>query len=250
MAAKKAARRSTRRSRSKPARTARKSRVRRAAARPKARSKAARAAKRAKPARAVKAAKSTKVRRAARPARTRVARVVKLSAAKRPAAKKPQPVSASTPAPAPKPVAAKPSTLIKDRRTRPAAKPALDRARRVLPEAERTDREADDRLIASARSGGEELLHELSEHTEASPTLTAGDVDADWQDAYAVGDEAPGGDNPTPDQDRVDEIGKALGVNYDDNEELQGSDKIVERDRHRWELDPASSDDWPHGDKD
>jgi hypothetical protein len=147
-------------------------------------------------------------------------------------------------------MAAKPSTLIKERRARPAVKPALDRARRVLPEAERADREADDRLIASARSGGEELQHLLSEHTETSPTLTAGDVDADWQDAYAVGDEAPGGDNPTPDQDRVDEIGKALGVNYDDNEELQGSDKIVERDRHRWELDPASSDDWPHGDKD
>ncbi len=37
---------------------------------------------------------------------------------------------------------------------------------------------------------------------------------------------APGGDNPTPDQDRVDDIGKALGVQYDDNEELKASDKI------------------------
>ena len=35
--------------------------------------------------------------------------------------------------------------------------------------------------------------------------MTAGDVDADWEEAYAVGDEAPGGDNPTPDQDRVDD---------------------------------------------
>ena len=52
--------------------------------------------------------------------------------------------------------------------------------------------------------------------------MTAGDVDADWEDAYAVGDEAPGGDNPTPDQDRVDDIGKALGVEYQDNEELKG----------------------------
>ena len=51
--------------------------------------------------------------------------------------------------------------------------------------------------------------------------LTGGDVDADWEDAYAVGDEAPGGDNPTPDQDRVDDIGKALGVEYQDNEELK-----------------------------
>jgi hypothetical protein len=106
--------------------------------------------------------------------------------------------------------------------------------------------DADLRLAASAKTGGEELQELLGQHPEVSPALTAGDVDAKWTDAYAVGDETPGGDNPTPDQDRVDDIGKALGVSYEDNEELRGSDKIIERDRHRWELDPASSDDWPH----
>lgn len=240
MAAKKAARRSTRRSRSKPARRTRKSPARRAAARPKTRHTRAKATRRAKPARAAKAA--AKIRRAKRPARKPAASATRRAVARRPAAAKPARRPASPPAPKP----ATAATATKDRRPRPAAKPALDRARRILPEAERTEREADDRLIASARSGGDELRHELREHTETSPTLTAGDVDADWQDAYAVGDEAPGGDNPTPDQDRVDEIGKALGVNYDASEELQGSEKIVERDRHRWELDPASSDDWPH----
>ena len=45
------------------------------------------------------------------------------------------------------------------------------------------------------------------------------------------GDEAPGGDNPTPDQDIVDDIGKALGVEYEDNEELKASDKVTERDK-------------------
>ena len=84
----------------------------------------------------------------------------------------------------------------------------------------------------------------LDEHNETSPVLTGGDVDADWEDAYAVGDEAPGGDNPTPDQDRVDDIGKALGVEYQDNEELRAADKVADRDRHRWELDPASSEDY------
>ena len=74
--------------------------------------------------------------------------------------------------------------------------------------------------------------------------MTGGDVDADWEDAYAVGDEAPGGDNPTPDQDRVDDIGRALGIEYQDNEELKAADKIAERDRHRWELDPASAEDY------
>ncbi len=130
----------------------------------------------------------------------------------------------------------------------PAAKVSLNRARRQLPEAERegVDANADARLLSSVRTGGHDLQHLLSQHTEASPALTAGDIDANWGDAYAIGDEAPGGDNPTPDQDRVDDIGKALGVTYDTDEELQGSEKILERDRHRWELDPASSDDWPH----
>ena len=55
---------------------------------------------------------------------------------------------------------------------------------------------------------------------------------------------APGGDNPTPDQEVVEEIGRSVGVEYQDNEELKGSDKISRRDRHRWELDPASSEDY------
>jgi hypothetical protein len=72
--------------------------------------------------------------------------------------------------------------------------------------------------------------------------LTGGDVDA------SGGGDAPGtkhlAANPTPDQDVVDDIGKALGVEYQDNEELRASDKVTERDKHRWELDPASSEDY------
>jgi hypothetical protein len=100
-----------------------------------------------------------------------------------------------------------------------------------------------------ARSGHDHLRAELGRHNESGPRLTAGDVDAKWQDAYAIGDEAPGGDNPTPDQDRVDDIGRALGIQYQDDQELQGGDEVTERDRHRWELDPASSEDWPHDKK-
>jgi hypothetical protein len=101
-----------------------------------------------------------------------------------------------------------------------------------------------DRGPSAARSGRQKLQDSQQDHNETSPVMTGGDVDADWEDAYSVGDEAPGGDNPTPDQDRVDDIGKALGVVYDDNEELKASDKITERDKHRWELDPASSEDY------
>ena len=101
-----------------------------------------------------------------------------------------------------------------------------------------------DRTASAARSGRRELRDRYAEHTETSPALTGGDVDADWESASSVGDEAPGGDNPTPDQDLVDDIGRALGVEYQDNEELKGEAKIAKRDRNRWELDPASSDDW------
>ena len=101
-----------------------------------------------------------------------------------------------------------------------------------------------DRSASSARSGRQELKERYEKHTETSPALTGGDVDADWESAYSVGDEAPGGDNPTPDQNNVDDIGLALGVEYEDNEELEGADKIEERDKHRWEDDPASSEDF------
>jgi hypothetical protein len=132
--------------------------------------------------------------------------------------------------------------------------PGLDRARKQLRELDETvpsppsSLNPDRRRASAARSGRHELQHDIDDHNEVSPEITAGDVDADWEDAYAVGDEAPGGDNPTPDQDRVDDIGKALGVQYEDNEELKAADKIAERDKHRWELDPASSDDYPDRD--
>ena len=127
--------------------------------------------------------------------------------------------------------------------------PGLERARKQLREIEETVEGPPSSLDmergpSAARSGRQRLKDAIGDHNETGPALTGGDVDADWEDAYAVGDEAPGGDNPTPDQDIVDDIGKALGVEYQDNEELKGADKIAERDKHRWELDPASSDDY------
>jgi hypothetical protein len=81
-------------------------------------------------------------------------------------------------------------------------------------------------------------------HATMTPAITAGDADVNVEDAYFTGDEAPGGDNPTPDQDVVEEIGEALGVTYSDDEELKSGDKVAERDKHRWELDPASAEDY------
>ena len=126
--------------------------------------------------------------------------------------------------------------------------PALDRERRRLPEADVVPSPPSsldlNRTPSAARSGQAEIAEHLANHTETGPEITAGDVDASWESAYSTGDEAPGGDNPTPDQDVVDEIGRSLGLVYEDTEELKGADKITERDKHRWELDPASAEDF------
>lgn len=99
-------------------------------------------------------------------------------------------------------------------------------------------------VATSARSGALEARSNRRKHTDTSPALTGGDIDASWEEASSTGDEAPGGDNLTPDQDVVDEIGAALGIEYADNEELQGGAELESRDRHRWEYDPASADDY------
>jgi hypothetical protein len=124
--------------------------------------------------------------------------------------------------------------------------PRLERVRRTLDETVPTPPSSLDmvRRGSAVRTGRAEAAESLLDHAGMTPAITAGDVDVDVEDAYFTGDESPGGDNTTPDQDVVDDIGKALGVQYEDNEELKASDKIVERDRHRWEMDPASSEDY------
>jgi len=126
--------------------------------------------------------------------------------------------------------------------------PLLDRDRRVVRESDLVPMPPSslvpNRHASAASTGADELRVKLANHTSTGPELTGGDVDADWQLAETSGDGAPGGDNPTPDQDVVEEIGKALGVQYDDDEELRGGDEIADRDHDRWELDPASSEDF------
>ena len=124
-------------------------------------------------------------------------------------------------------------------------KPNLDRPRKTVADVHGIPSSLDlDRSASSAKSGRAEMRDKLSKNNSGGAAITAGDVDADWQSAESVGDEAPGGDNPTPDQDRVDDIGRALGVEYADDEELQGGAEIADRDLNRWELDPASKDDF------
>jgi hypothetical protein len=68
--------------------------------------------------------------------------------------------------------------------------------------------------------------------------LTGGDVDADWRRAEDVGDEAVGGSVATPDQDIVDDLGRALGTEQEPDAEVVTSDEILKRrDRLRWHLE-------------
>jgi len=199
-------------------------------------------------ARARKAGRAGKTRQATKPSsRTaKASRATKASRARKPSTAK----SARGPARA-RTTARKIAVREVSRATRTVMlrkPPGLDRERRTIQDDDLVPTPPSsldlDRTASAVRTGRRELRERLDEHTETSPALTAGDVDADWESAYSVGDEAPGGDNPTPDQDVVDDIGRAVGVQYDDNEELKGEAKISKRDKHRWELDPASSEDF------
>ena len=250
-----------RRSAAAPKRTAglkRRGAARKAARKATARKTARKAKKAARPAPKRTAKKAVK-RTAAKATRARIVRRVVKKAAPKAAARKAVKKVAAKPAPK----AAKPSPA-PARAVAPKPKVAkvaanggkkkhafgLDRERRIVADDDDIVSPTPpsslnlDRSASSARTGRQELKERYDKHTETSPALTGGDIDADWESAYSVGDEAPGGDNPTPDQNNVDDIGLALGVEYDDNEELEGADKIEERDKHRWEDDPASSEDF------
>ena len=94
-----------------------------------------------------------------------------------------------------------------------------------------------------AVGGRQKLEEKLNEHNALNPDLSGGDVDAAWEDSDMAGEESVGGSAPTPDQDNVDELGKAAGIAYQDDEPLNSDKKILDRDRHRWELNPLSAED-------
>ena len=84
---------------------------------------------------------------------------------------------------------------------------------------------------------------EFEKYHSVGQELTAGDVDARWQEAEDSGAESPGGHVATPDQDNVDEIGRAVGIEFQDNQELSApGDILSRRDRRRWEMDKRSAD--------
>ncbi len=115
-------------------------------------------------------------------------------------------------------------------------------------ENERKDRNRngiDDRIepsIPDVTASSKKLADRLRDHADL--VVTGGDVDAQFESAESSGDESAISSMPTPEVNVVDDIGRSIGVTYEDNEELKVGDKERSRDTHRWELDPASSDDY------
>jgi hypothetical protein len=183
-------------------------------------------------------------RKASKPARKTAAR--KLSRPKaRVARKRSKPARRATPTRTARKLVAPKRPVREAGRPKPAA---LVRERRQLREDETVPGAPSSLNFATkasaAESGHQMYQQRAKEHTEGGARLTGGDVDTDWNEAYASGEETPGGDMSTPDQDVVEEIGRALGVEYEDAEELKGAEKIESRDRNRWEYDPASAEDY------
>jgi len=97
--------------------------------------------------------------------------------------------------------------------------------------------------IASVPFNPEQILESIEEHNATSPADTGGDVDADWEDADRAGSETFAGDNPTPDQSDVEANAHAMGIDFQDNEPLDFTEKLEKRDRDRWELEETSKAD-------
>jgi Family of unknown function (DUF6335) len=115
------------------------------------------------------------------------------------------------------------------------------------------------RYIENQDPAQEDIQHEFTEAQTASRQqspnffeqppileeqgrLSGGDLDASSDVGYS-GEETVGGSHSTPDQDNVDELGETTGLTFEDVEELRG-EKVSDRDINRWELNPASSEDY------
>ena len=74
--------------------------------------------------------------------------------------------------------------------------------------------------------------------------VTGGDLDDNWYQAEVVGEEAVGGQTPTPEQNVASKLLEAMGIDAADGEPVQTREKLERRDRRRWELKPESAEDY------
>jgi Family of unknown function (DUF6335) len=72
-------------------------------------------------------------------------------------------------------------------------------------------------------------------------TDAADDAEDDAYRAEVNGDEAVGGSTAVPSQNDTEELAEAVGIVVDDDTPLDTEEMLEDRDRDRWELDPASA---------
>jgi hypothetical protein len=88
-------------------------------------------------------------------------------------------------------------------------------------------------------TAGRSGRREVDEIPHEGAAMRCGDPDEHALGNEYVGDDLPGGSTPTPDQNRVDDIGRAYGVQDEDAGALRTSHELLaRRDRRRAELDP------------
>ncbi len=97
--------------------------------------------------------------------------------------------------------------------------------------------------LADSNTDLEISVEQLKKNIVANADVTGGDLDDNLYQAEVVGEEAVGGQTPTPDQNVTEKLLQAMGVASVDGEPVQTREKLERRDRVRWELDPLSSED-------
>ncbi|MGK7874343.1 MAG: DUF6335 family protein [Xenococcaceae cyanobacterium] len=87
-------------------------------------------------------------------------------------------------------------------------------------------------------------LEKLRTTRTSGADVTGGDLDDNLYQAQVVGEEAVGGQTPTPDQNVTEELLHSMGISSADGKPVKTLEKLERRDRERWELDPESSEDY------
>ena len=88
------------------------------------------------------------------------------------------------------------------------------------------------------------ILRKLRTTMLSGSDVTGGDLDDNLYQAEVVGEEAVGGQTPTPDQNVTEELLHSMGISSVDGESVRTEEKLEWRDKKRWELDPESAEDY------
>ncbi len=77
----------------------------------------------------------------------------------------------------------------------------------------------------------------------AEPTLNSDNQNLPQYQTKIVPEKAVAATEPFPERHDVDRLADAIGVEMDDSQPLEMKEKLEERDRERWQLDPDSAED-------